>query len=263
MLESLQANQPQSLLLSGPRGIGLLTTSQWFAGRKIAGLVRPRDIKENTDSENGTISVEAIRQLYEQTRAQYTSRQIIIIDDADRMSRGAQNAFLKLLEEPGSQIYFILTSHSPQNLLPTIRSRTQHIVLQPLTQSDSKALIETLGDLTPTKKAQLQFIAGGLPAELRRLSEDEAYFASRSEIIGDARDFLQATVYKKMLITQKYRSDRVLAIQLIDSCMQILRHSMSAQPQPAVVVQLQKLLELRERLASNHNIPLQLARFVV
>lgn len=251
------------MLLSGQRGIGLFTIAQWFADQKIAGIVRPQDAKENTDNENGTISVEMIRRLYEQTRARYVNRQVIIIDDADRMSRGAQNAFLKLLEEPGGQIYFVLTSHNPQNLLPTIRSRTQHVAIRPLSQTASSDFIDLFGITAPTKKAQLQFIAQGLPAELTRLNKDEDYFASRSEIIGDARDFLQADTYKKMLLAQKYRSDRAQAIQLIDSCMQILRRSMSARPQPAVIVQLKRLLDTRERIASNHNIPLQLALFVV
>jgi replication-associated recombination protein RarA len=263
LLENLQANLPQSLLLSGPKGIGLSTIATWFSSGKIAGHLRPQDVKEKADNENGTISVEMIRQLYHQTRAHYTAPQIIIIDDADRMSRGAQNAFLKLLEEPGKQIYFILTSHSPQNLLPTVRSRTQHIMIQALDKIQSSAFIDSLGVVDPTKRAQLQFIAGGLPAELKRLSEDGSYFAARSEIVGDARDFLQANTYKKMLIVQKYRSDRSAAIQLIDSAMQILRHSITARPQPAVVVQLKRLLELRERIASNHNIPLQLASFVI
>lgn len=263
LLESLQTAMPQSLLLSGSKGVGLATIATWFSGNKIAGFLRPQDTKEKTDNENGTISVEMIRQLYDQTRAQYTNPQIFIIDDADRMSRGAQNAFLKLLEEPGKQIYFILTSHNPQNLLPTILSRTQHVVVQTLDKIESNTFIESLGEMTPTKKAQLQFIAGGLPAELIRLNEDATYFSSRSEIIGDARDFLQADTYKKMLIIQKYRSDRAIAIQLIDSCMQILHHSMSARPQAAVITQLKRLLEVRERIASNHNIPLQLASIVI
>ncbi|MDN5274494.1 MAG: hypothetical protein JWP06_395 [Candidatus Saccharibacteria bacterium] len=263
VFDSLKSNPPQSLLISGTRGVGLLTIAVWFANQKLAGLVRPQDAKENTDNENGTISVEMIRQLYEQTRAKYVSRQVIIIDDADRMSRGAQNAFLKLLEEPGSQIYFVLTSHSPQDLLPTIRSRTQHVVVQPLDKPSSSQFINSLGDIVPVKKAQLQFIAEGLPAELTRLTNNEAYFAARSEIMGDARDLLQADTYKKLLVVQKYRSDRAKAIQLIDSCLQILRHSMSARPQPALIVQLKRLLETRERISANHNIPLQLALFVV
>lgn len=263
LLENLQVNSPQSLLLSGSRGIGLLTVARWFAGKKIAGIVRPQDTKDNTDSENGTISVEMIRRLYEQTRAKYVSRQIIIIDDADRMSRGAQNAFLKLLEEPGSEIYFILTSHVPQNLLLTIRSRTQYATIQPLDRVNSEEFIDKLGITSPVKKSQLQFIAGGLPAELTRLVGDDAYFAERSEIISDARDFLQANTYKKLLITQKYRSDRTKATQLIDGCLQILVHSMSANPQAAMITQLKRLLEIREHIAVNHNIPLQLALFVV
>lgn len=263
LLDGLRSDSPQSLLISGEKGVGLLTIAQWFADQKLAGLVRPQDIKENIDSESGTISVEMIRKLYEQTRAKYTSNQVIIIDDADRMSQGAQNAFLKLLEEPGSHIYFILTSHAPQSLLQTIRSRTQHIAIQTLDKVASSEFIDSLKDITPVKKAQLQFIAQGLPAELIRLTNDETYFAARSEIIGDARDFLQADTYKKLLVAQKYRTDRTKAIQLIDSCMQILRHSLSARPQPAVIVQLKRLLEIRERISANHNVPLQLALFVV
>lgn len=263
LLDGLRSDSPQSLLISGEKGVGLLTIAQWFADQKLAGLVRPQDIKENIDSESGTISVEMIRKLYEQTRAKYTSNQVIIIDDADRMSRGAQNAFLKLLEEPGSHIYFILTSHAPQSLLQTIRSRTQHIAIQTLDKVASSEFIDSLKDITPVKKAQLQFIAQGLPAELIRLTNDETYFAARSEIISDARDFLQADTYKKLLVAQKYRTDRTKAIQLIDSCMQILRHSLSARPQPAVIVQLKRLLEIRERISANHNVPLQLALFVV
>lgn len=263
LLDSLKAHPPQSLLLSGPRGVGLLTIARWFTGQKLAELIRPQDIKDNVDSEGGTISVEMIRQLYNQTRAKYTLRQIIVIDDADRMSRGAQSAFLKLLEEPGSQIYFLLTSHTPQNLLPTIRSRVQSVAVQSLNSTDSDQFIDSLKDLAPAKRAQLQFIAEGLPAELTRLITDESYFGERAEIISDARDLLQADTYTKLLIVQKYRSDRRRAMWLIDSALQILRRSSSAKPQSALIVQLQRLLETRERVAANHSIPLQLAAFVV
>ncbi len=48
-----------------------------------------------------------------------------IIDDADLMDGGAQNALLKTLEEPPPESYIILITASPQELLPTIRSRSQ------------------------------------------------------------------------------------------------------------------------------------------
>jgi DNA polymerase-3 subunit delta' len=262
-LDSLKNDTPQSLLLSGHIGVGLRTIASWFASSQLAGIVRPRDAKDHTDNENGSIGVEMIRDLYGQTRAKYTSRQTILIDDADKMTLGAQAAFLKLLEEPNSHIYFILTSHNPQNLLPTIRSRVQHTVIQPLLPSQSADFMASLGALEPVKRAQLQFIADGLPAELTRLTGDEEYFKERAEIIGDARDLLQADTYRKLLVIHKYRSNRAKALQLIDSALQILRRSTSAKPQHALIVQLEHLLATRERIAANHNIPLQLTQFVV
>jgi DNA polymerase III delta prime subunit len=259
----LQNNPPQSLLLSGHSGVGLLTIARVLAGGNIADELHPKDSKEHIDDQAGTINVETIRGLYDKTRTKYTKKQVIIIDNADRMSRGAQSAFLKLLEEPNSQIHFILTAHTPQKLLPTIRSRVQHSVVPALSAHQSSDFIASLQVSDPKKKAQLQFIAEGLPAELTRLQGDDSYFARRAEMVGDARDLLQADTFKKLLVVQKYRSSREDALQLTESALQILRRSVSAKPQSQAILQLERLLETQEQIAANHNISLQLAKFVL
>jgi DNA polymerase-3 subunit delta' len=262
-LEALTRTLPQSLLISGQRGVGLKAIAVQLAGKHLAGEICPQDAKEHTDNENGTISVEMIRRLYRQTRAKHTSRQVVIIDDADKMSRGAQSAFLKLLEEPNEHIYFILTSHRPQNLLPTIRSRVQHTVVHPVSSTQTSDFIASLGVDEPTKKTQLQFIAEGLPAELTRLVHDESYFKERAAIISDVRDFLQGDPYKKLLVIQKYKANRDDTLQFIESAMQVLRCSISAKPQQSLVIQLERLLTAREQIAANCNISLQLTQFVL
>lgn len=259
----LQNDLPQSLLLSGHNGVGLLTIAKALAGVSISDELHPKDAKDNTDDQNGTISVEMIRGLYDKTRAKYTKKQVIIIDSADRMSHGAQSAFLKLLEEPNSQIHFILTAHTSQKLLPTIRSRVQHSVVSVLSSAQTTEFITALQVNDPKKKAQLQFIAEGLPAELTRLQSDDVYFARRAEIVGDARDLLQADTYRKLLVVQKYRSSREDALQLTESALQILRRSVSAKPQSQAVTQLERLLSTQEQITANHNISLQLAKFVL
>lgn len=262
-LQQMTRDLPQSLLLAGEKGMGLLTVAKNIAGRELAAVLVPQDKKEQPDSESGTITVEMIRRLYDQTRAKHTSRQIIIIDNADQMSRGAQNAFLKLLEEPAQHVHFILTSHNPGNLLATIASRVQKITLQPITTEQTTAFLQRLG-ITDTKRlAQLQYIAAGLPAELQRLVDDESYFETRAEIVTDARDFLMADTYKKITIIQKYQSDRERVLQLLDSVMTVARRSLSAKPQQSLVSQLANLLAVRERIATNHNIRLQLMQFVL
>lgn len=254
---------PQSLLLTGDQGVGLGTIAKELAGKELSASLYPQNVKEQTDDENGTISVEMIRRLYDQTRAKYVSRQIIIIDNADKMSGGAQAAFLKLLEEPNSYIYFILTSHTPQKLVDTIRSRVQETVIHSITREQTLAYVASLGIVDAKKQAQLQFIAEGLPAELSRLASNDTYFNMRAKTMTDARTFLQAEAYKKILIAQEYQTDRAHALQLIDSCLQILRRSMSAKPQQALIAQLTLLLSIRENVSRQYNIRLQLIRFVL
>ncbi|MFZ3033142.1 MAG: DNA polymerase III subunit delta', partial [Parvibaculum sp.] len=59
---------------------------------------------------------------------------IAIIDSADEMNVSAENALLKVLEEPPPQCAFFLISHQPGRLLPTIRSRCRALHLKPLSE---------------------------------------------------------------------------------------------------------------------------------
>jgi DNA polymerase III delta prime subunit len=262
ILERLQNNQPQSLLLSGPKGIGLRQIATHLFNAPIAAVLSPQDSKEQPD-ENGTITVETVRRLYEQTRAVHTKQQVIVIDDADRMSKGAQSAFLKLLEEPGAHTLFILTSHHPDTLLSTILSRVQHTVIRPATTEQTKRLMEQLKISDAKKQTQLQYIADGLPAEIIRLVTDEKLFTMRAGYIGDARQLLQGDAYQKAIIIQKYRSDRAATLRLVDSAIAILRRTVSLKPQQSLIGQLEQLLEIREHIASNYNPSLQLMQFVL
>ena len=260
---TLKTSRPQSLLISGKKGIGLSTIAREIANNHVAAVLQPRNKKDEIDEENGTITIEMIRRLYEQTRSKHTTDQVIIIDDGDRMSRGAQAAFLKLLEEPNPSTYFIITSHTPQNLALTIRSRVQHLQLQPITAEQTNEFIVGGGATEDTKRRQLEFIATGLPAELTRLLTNDTYFNQRAEIISDARDLLTATPYKKLLIINKYQTNRSKSLQLIDSSLMIARRSMSARPQTELAAQLSQLLSVHERVSGNHSVRLQLARVVL
>jgi len=255
-------NLPQSMLLSGPNGIGLVSAARYLGEPDIIEHLLPKDSKDAI-SPTGTIGVAAIRQLYEQTRSRPAKRQIVVLQNADRMSAGASAAFLKLLEEPTEGTHFILTSHQPHLLPATIRSRLQHLNLQPVTAEQTAQFIEQLGINDPVKKSQLEFLAAGRPAELARLAQNDTYFQEKAKIIGDARDFLQANSYKKMTIIHAYRQDRSRSLELIDAALTILRRSLSTKSNPTLVGQIGALLESRERITGNGSVMLQLAKFVI
>lgn len=67
---------------------------------------------------------------------------VVMIDDADTLNRNAQNALLKVLEEPPPQSVLILVAHSAGALIPTIRSRSRVLTLEPLSKADFTTLVK-------------------------------------------------------------------------------------------------------------------------
>ncbi|MEO7904609.1 MAG: AAA family ATPase [Candidatus Saccharimonadales bacterium] len=263
LLDRFKTQLPQSLLLTGEPGVGLLAIAQHIAGRAALAILRPQNIKEQTDNEHGTIGVDAIRNLYGQTRAKHSSRQVVIIDNADRMNEPGQSAFLKLLEEPNQYINFILLSHQPDALKSTILSRVQRHHIRTITDQQTTELIVSLGVTDSTKTAQLRFIASGRPAEIVRLVQDDNYFAASAASVGDARVLIQASTYDRLLLAQKYHNNRDGAKLLLESAMTMARRTLSTKPQPALVAQLDRLLAAQRQLSANGNVRLVLAATVV
>jgi len=188
---------------------------------------------------------------------------VILIDYAERMGHQAQNAFLKLLEEPSAGVHFILATHTPSKLLATITSRAQSVDIKPVLKKQTEELLDELSVTDAKKRLQLIYMATGLPAELTRLATDEVYFTARSAIIRDARDLLQANTYHKLLVANKYRDNRDGALTLLDYTASILKHSISDKPQETLINQLDALLFARQQIEANGNIRICLARFVI
>ncbi len=264
VLSLMLRDMPQALLLTGPTGIGLGTVARYLAGQigTLSYVVLPEK-DEKVDLDKGVISVDSIRRLYTQTRSIQTGKIVILIDYAERMGHQAQNAFLKLLEEPSAGVHFILATHTPSKLLATITSRAQSIELKPVLKQQTEALLDELSIIDAKKRLQLIYMATGLPAELTRLATDEDYFITRSTIMRDARDLLQANTYHKLLVANKYRDNRDGALTLLDYAASILKHSISDKPQESLISQLDSLIFARQQIEANGNIRICLARFVL
>ncbi len=264
VIERISDALPHALLLEGKSGVGLQKIASSIAWRNLAGLVQPTDADGNIDSSaKGVIRVPQIRELVAKTRGKFTSRQVFIIDEADKMNIQAQNAFLKLLEEPAPNIHFILTSHNSMQLLPTIRSRVQRVVVKPISVSDSRSFIKKLGVSDARKTQQLLFLASGLPAELARLAKDEVYFSTQAAMIADAREFIQGKPYQQALVVAKYYSDRSKTLQLLTLAETIISHGLATNPSTSLIELAAALEKTYERILANGNTRLQLMNFVV
>lgn len=264
MLVAVVNNLPQSLLLTGAIGVGLGEISKYIASlRSVTPTIILPEKDEKIDLDKGIVSVDIMRRLYDETRTKAVGERIFIIDYAERMTGQAQNAFLKLLEEPGEGVYFILVSHSISKLLPTILSRTENLNMRPVSRKQSEELLDKLSVSDTKKRSQLLFMAEGLPAELTRLATNDDYFSKRSSIIRSARELLMGSTYQKMLIAQNYKDDRAATLLLLLDSTKILKKSIIDNPQIETIKRIEKILMAYQRIEENGNIRLCLARMVI
>lgn len=262
MLHSAIASNAHALIVSGDEGVGLATIAQKMVKDSKASyhLVLPEK-DEKIDLDKGVITVKAVRRLYDITKTVEPKGRYIIIDYAERMGVPAQNAFLKLLEEPPKGTRFILLTHKLDSLLPTIRSRSQLIQIKPVSSEQSEELLNELKVTDPTKRTQLLFIASGLPAELTRLSQDMQRFSKRASIVKDAREYAAGPSYKRLLIAYKYKADRTAALTLLEDTSKMLQKSLENGTHEALPL-LSRVQVLHQRISEQGNIRLQLSALV-
>lgn len=257
-------NLPHALLLSGDQGLGLDDIAKYIAKllKTTAEIILPEK-DEKIDLEKGIISIEIMRKLYDNLRTKSPNRRIIIIDYAERMTVQAQNAFLKLLEEPGLNVHFILVCSTTAKLLPTILSRTENIRINKITAEQSVSLLDSLEVTDPTKRSRLLFIASGLPSELKRLSQDDECLESRSAIVRDARGMLQDSTYQKLLIAQKYKDSRADTLTLLSDMAKMLKTNIISNPQTNLLKSSESVIATYKNIEANGNIRLCLAKMIL
>ncbi len=258
------SNMPQSLVFHGENGVGLKTIADYVCKELsvIPYTVLP-DKLGKIDLENGVISINSIRSIYDYVKTKDVNKKVIIIDYAERMTTQSQNAFLKLLEEPNPTTHFILLTHLINTLLPTILSRVEQIEIRNITNNQTTKFLDELGVIDNMKRTQLLFIADGRPAEITRLISDESYFRDRVNVIKDAKAFLQKSSYSKLLIAYRYKDDRQKALLLLDDALVILNQSISEKHDNNMLLTVDKILESYQSINSNCNIRLSLAKLAL
>lgn len=105
------------------------------------------------------------------TTPSLSSRRVILIDAVDDLERSGANALLKNLEEPPAGTIFLLISHAPGRLLPTIRSRCRLLRFEPLDREEMAAALDVLlPEATSDERDTLIRVGMGSPGRALRFA---------------------------------------------------------------------------------------------
>ena len=132
---------PKVFLLHGPTGCGKTTI-----GRIIAKELEcvGNDFREiNSADFRG---IDSVRDIIKQSRFKSLESpcRIWLIDECHRLTTDAQNAILKLLEDPPKNVYFILCTTDPQKLISTVRGRCSQFAVKALSERQMFQLLREI-----------------------------------------------------------------------------------------------------------------------
>ncbi|MFB6672499.1 DNA polymerase III subunit delta' [Streptomyces sp. NPDC057684] len=109
--------------------------------------------------------------------------QVIVLEDADRLTEGAGNVLLKAVEEPAPRTVWLLCAPSLEDVLPTIRSRCRHLTLRtPAVEAVADMLVRRDG-IEPAVAAEAARATQGHIDRARRLATDPRARARRAAVL--------------------------------------------------------------------------------
>jgi len=110
--------------------------------------------------------------------------QIIVVEDADRLTEQACNALLKAIEEPTAHTVWMLCTPTIEDVLPTIRSRCRLVTLTTPTPEEVAAFLVRADAVDPGLAAYCARASQGHIGRARALARDESTRNRRREIVG-------------------------------------------------------------------------------
>lgn len=169
ILALLPGLRAQTLLFSGPEGVGRRAVARWYA----LGLERgfpppwpgvPEGYREVGPGGRGEVLLEEVEGLADWLATpSRLGPKVGVLDGAHRLTEAAANSLLKLLEEPPAYAHLILIAPARATLLPTLASRALEIPFGPVPLEELKTL---------TEDPWLLAYAGGAPGRLIRALGD-------------------------------------------------------------------------------------------
>jgi DNA polymerase-3 subunit gamma/tau len=194
-------------IFSGARGVGKTTAARILAKalncvngptpepcgvcdscKEIAAGTSLDVIEIDAASNRGIDQIRELREMVRYAPAAARSK-VVILDEAHMLTGEASNALLKTLEEPPDRVIFVMATTEPENLVDTIRSRSQHFHFRALTFAEISGRLQEIA-----AKENLKIEPGAL-AVIARIAEGSLRDAL--SLLEQARAFCGDTIPDK------------------------------------------------------------------
>ena len=213
--KSIKTNQiTHSYLMIGIPGIGKKLLAKEYS--KI--ILSSNDIINNPDflciePDGNSIKIDQIRNLQKEIQEKpiISNKKVYIIDDADLMTKEAQNCLLKTLEEPPKFAVIILIGSNENAFLPTIKSRCMILHFNRLSDTEIKSYLqEQYNELNVTQS--MLDIAGGSIGRAINLKDKQEDYSKVEEIINnlDKKDLIDIVQASEILYKSKENINDIL-----------------------------------------------------
>lgn len=166
-----------------------------------------------------SIGVEEVRELVRRAAMSPTlgRRQVLIVEDADRVTERGADALLKSIEEPARRTVWILCAPTPDDVVATIRSRCRSLTLQTPTIAGVAQLLQTRDGVAPELAAFAARAAQGHVGRARVLARDEGARDRRRAVLqipGRLRDLGACLVAADELVRACTKESTALTAEL-------------------------------------------------
>ncbi|WP_121256951.1 DNA polymerase III subunit delta' [Nocardioides ferulae] len=137
-------------------------------------------------TEKLSIGVDEVRELVRRSALAPVGRrwQVLVVEDADRLTDQACNALLKAIEEPTDRTVWMLCAPTVEDVLPTIRSRCRLVTLATPAPADVAAFLSRIDDVPDALASYAARASQGHIGRARALARDEATRNRRREVVS-------------------------------------------------------------------------------
>lgn len=201
-LLQLTTRTPHALLIEGAIGSNYAEVGSW-AMQQIENNhnLRPGSVLI-IDNDEASITIEDVRRVIAFTKHKSVTDndvdRLVLIQGGHKMTREAQNAILKILEEPPLGTTIIITSHEKQ-LMETIMSRLQVCTIHPVSLDAALSYFDK--EATVIKRAHV--LSGGNVHDLSSILDSDV-----DQVTDHAKQIVSASVYERLLMINELTKDK-------------------------------------------------------